>query len=273
MKLFNYCLFILLFTLLFISCDTPFSYSPFETQIDDRLKNTTQKNLERLRQMDTASRSVLKIALISDTHYHFEDFADAINDINERGEATFVVATGDITENGLKKEFEIFHQQMAHLHIPYLTVIGNHDYLANGGDVYRQMFGDFNYSFSFGGVSFVMFDNVIWESEKEADYSWLSQTLMQTDGPNQSNWPTRHKIVFSHIPPFDGQLIENKDLFHSILRDNGVNISIHGHKHEYSNIDFFGDGSRYVTVGSPQKRAYALLTITDTEATVEQVLF
>ena len=259
----------LLASIILLGCDNPFSYSPFETTVDDRYRNTTTLNLERLGQIDTLTNPVFKIALISDTHYHFDDTRDAINHINEKGEASFVIATGDITENGLKKEFEIFHNIMAHLHSPYLTVIGNHDYLANGGDVYRQMFGAFNYTFTFQGVRFIMFDNVIWESNKEADFQWLENAFSEADETE----PVRHTLIFSHIPPFDGQLKEKRELFHSMLMQNDVKVSVHGHKHEYFSGELMGDGVRYVTVGSPQKRSYALLTITEDEITVEKVPF
>lgn len=223
--------------------------------------------------IDTTTTAVLKIALVSDTHYHFEDLEDAIDDINHRGDATFVVATGDITENGLKKEFEIFHDVMARLSVPYLTVIGNHDYLANGGEVYRLMYGDFNYQFAFQGISFVMFDNVIWESNKAADYEWLEHAMSESAESDETSHPLRHKIIFSHIPPFDGQLEEKRDLFHSLLRKHGASISIHGHRHEYFNDDLMGDGLHYVTVGSPEKRSYAVLTVTNDSVTVEQIHF
>jgi 3',5'-cyclic-AMP phosphodiesterase len=260
---------VLFIIFLFAGCDNPFSYSPFEVNLAARFHNTTAENLERLSALDTVVHPTFKVALVADSHYHFDELREAIDDINKKGEALFVIATGDITENGLKKEYEIFHDIMAHLQSPYLTVIGNHDYLANGGEVYRQMFGAFNYSFTFQDVSFIMFDNVIWESNKAADFQWLTTALAETD----ETAPVRHKIVFSHIPPFDGQLRDNRELFNSLLLQNGVNVSVHGHKHEYSVTDIFGDGVEYVTVGSPQKRSYAMLTIAQDEIFVEQIPF
>ena len=259
----------LLLLIVLPGCEKPFSYSPFEARVETRFQNTTAKNLERLRTLDTLTSPVFKIALISDTHYHFDNLRAAVDDINKRGECTFVIATGDITENGLMKEFEIFHNIMSNLRSPYVTVIGNHDYLANGGEVYSQMFGAFNYTFTFHGVRFIMFDNVIWESNKSADYSWLANALSATD----ENEFIQHKIVFSHIPPFDGQLAENKGFFHSMLARNDVKLSVHGHRHTYYNDHYFGDDISYVTVGSPQHRSYAMLTITQDQLVVEQISF
>jgi Icc protein len=128
------------------------------------------------------------------------------------------------------------------------------------------MFGAFNYRFRFSGVTFVMFDNVIWESNKSADYEWLASALSEAD-----DVPIRHKIVFSHIPPFDGQLADKKQQFHSMLLQNNVNLSVHGHRHTYYNDHYFEDQIRYVTVGSPQYRSYAILTITQDQIVVEQI--
>jgi 3',5'-cyclic-AMP phosphodiesterase len=258
----------------FLGCDSPFSYSPFETNLSESLRNTTQKQLERITSTDTASNFVFKIALLSDTHYHYDDLKDAISHINRDPQVSFTIVTGDITENGLKKEFELFHQIMTRLHKPYLTIIGNHDYLSNGGLVYEQMFGNFNYSFHFGGVRFVMFDNVIWESNKAADYEWLSNTLSDAGQLTENSFPQRnHTIVFSHIPPFDGQLTEKREEFHSLLTENHVMLSVHGHKHEYFIGELLGDGIQYMTVGSPQKRSYAMLTIRADQIVVEQIHF
>ena len=44
---------------------------------------------------------------------------------------------------------------MENLQKPYLTVIGNHDYSSNGGEIYMKMFGDYNYA-SEGAVEISM---------------------------------------------------------------------------------------------------------------------
>jgi 3',5'-cyclic AMP phosphodiesterase CpdA len=262
-------LFLLCLGLLF-SCDNPFSYSPFEVRLPTELRNTTEKNLQRIAQLNYPSDSTLKIALLSDPHYHFNDLKDALDRINDREDIAFIIVTGDLTENGLQKEFELFHGLMAGSKKPYLTVIGNHDYLSNGGKVYEQMFGQFNYAFTFQGVKFVMWDNVAWESNKAADWNWLKHSL-QHKRSDEDRAIFHHTIPFSHIPPFDKQLSDSANVFHELLRENNVEISVHGHKHEYTNDELFGGGVRYVTVGSPQKRAFAELIIATDEVKIEKI--
>ena len=73
---------------------------------------------------------------------------------------------------------------MKNLNKPYLTVIGNHDYLSNGEVIYKQMFGDYNYSFEFNKNKFILFDDIIIESNNNPDFNWLS---MQFQIMNYSN--------------------------------------------------------------------------------------
>jgi 3',5'-cyclic-AMP phosphodiesterase len=195
-----------------------------------------------------------------------------LDEINKKDDILFIIVTGDITENGLQKEFELFHRIMASSRKPYLTVIGNHDYLSNGALVYQKMYGPVNYSFTFQNVKFVMWDNVLWESNKRPDWDWFETELAESpaDGTNNAR-PYTHVIPFSHIPPTDGQMELDRKLLHELLQQHRINLSIHGHKHEYSLTDVYEDGIQYLTVGSPQKRVYAELTITPDAVKVERI--
>jgi 3',5'-cyclic-AMP phosphodiesterase len=259
-------------TLLVVACSDPFSVSPFEISVRQEFKNTTQKNLDKIQLIDSLDGKTFKIALIADTHFHFGSLADAINDMQKRKDFSFIVVVGDLTENGLLKEFEIFHSIMGQSGIPYLTVIGNHDYLSNGGKVYKQMFGTSNYSFTFNGAKFIAWDNIIWESEKEADYQWLEETLKNSnDGVNTQ--PHNHIIPLSHIPPFDDQFESHRERFHSLLKENNIMLSVHGHKHEFALDEMYSDGIQFLTVGSPQHRTYTELTITPEDLLVRKIQY
>ena len=238
-------------------CERPFSYSPFEAAVPDEAKNLTEKNLERIRERELATADNFKIAVLSDAHYHFNDLRDAIAQINADTTVAFVVVTGDLTENGLLKEFEIFHKLMSALNKPYLTVIGNHDYLSNGGEVYRQIFGPVNYSFIFKDLKFIIWDNVRWESNNEPDWAWFREEVGYR---NEGQQEASRIIPFSHIPPTDGQLADSAATIHKLFSENNIHLSIHGHKHEYSNEELY-PGIRYVTIGSPDKRGYVELLI------------
>lgn len=248
------------------SCDRPFAFSPFEARVDASLQGTTKKNLERLRAVNSGDSKPFTVALLADTHYHFDNLADALREINKKDHIAFVIVAGDLAESGLVKDFEYFHSVMAGLKKPYLTTIGNHDYLAQGGLVYQQMFGAFNYAFVFNNVKFVMFDNVRWESNKIPDYGWLQNELAANHGYD-------HVIPVSHIPPFDKQFTEHREYYHRLLLENNITLSLHGHKHEFSRGFVMGDSVEYVTIGSPQKRAYCELHVSPGDLTLEKVSF
>jgi 3',5'-cyclic-AMP phosphodiesterase len=255
-----------------MACDRPFSYSAFDAVTPARFRNTTEDNLAKLKDRDTSTTETFRIAVLADAHYHFDDLEDALRDINSKKDISFIIVAGDLTENGLLEEFRLFHDIMSRSKIPYLTVIGNHDHLSNGELVYAEMYGPRNYSFLFNKVKFVMWDNVLWESNASPDWDWFRREVAiasDKDSDKQFN----QIIPFSHIPPFDGQLADSATTLNELLVSNRIKASIHGHKHEYSNLPLFGDEVQYVTVGSPEKRAYALMTISADTVLIEQEKF
>jgi Icc protein len=247
-----------------VSCDPWFSYSPYEARLEEKYQGNTEKNLALINALDAGDSRSFKIALISDPHYHFTKLQEALLHINQQEDYAFVMVTGDLTENGLIREFTFFHNIMENLRLPYVTAIGNHDYLSNGELVYRQMFGPDNYSFVFNNVKFVVFDNTTIESEKEPDMDWLAGEIINDSGYD-------HVIPFSHIPPYDGQMKDYKLAFHQLMVSHGIRVSIHGHRHDYSVEEPFGDGVRYATVSSPQKRSYMELGITPGDIELKKI--
>ena len=248
-------LLVVIFSGIALACDPWFSCSPYEANLDEGYHNTTASNLAAINELDTDDSRPFKVAVLSDTHYHFSKLQDAINHINQQGDYSFAIVTVDISENGLKQEFVYFHETMAGLAMPYVTVIGNHDYLSNGEIIYSQIYGVNNYSFVFNNVKFVLFDNNTLESGKEPDLEWLAKELVNDKGYD-------HVIPFSHIPPYDQQMKHHYARFHDLLVRNKIALSVHGHRHDWSREDVFGDGIEYLTVSSPQKRSYTELSVT-----------
>jgi 3',5'-cyclic-AMP phosphodiesterase len=247
-----------------VSCDPWFSYSPYQADVDPVYHRTTEKNLSLINAADAGDSRPFKVALLSDPHYHFNKLHDAIVDINKKGDYAFVIVTGDLSENGLRQEFIFFYESMQEMRFPYVTVIGNHDYLSNGELVYSQMYGPYNYAFVFNNVKFVMFDNTTLESEKEPDMEWLASNVLNDHGYD-------HVIPFSHIPPYDGQMKDHSKAYHDLMVKNHITASIHGHRHDFSLEETYGDGVRYLTVSSPQYRTYSELTISPTGIEIKKI--
>lgn len=248
----------------FGSCDPWFAYSPFEGHLSEAYHGTTEKNLALINALDTDDSRPFKIAVLSDPHYHYSKLYDAVAHINAQDDFAFAVVVGDLSENGLKQEFVYFYDAMSKLRIPYLTVIGNHDYLSNGEIIYSQMFGPYNYSFVFNKVKFVFFDNNTIESLKEPDMNWFDAQVSSNEGYN-------HVIPVSHIPPYDQQMKNHYRAFHQMLVDNDIDLSVHGHRHDWSMEEVYGDGVDYLTVSSPQKRAYTEVSINDMAIGIKRI--
>jgi Icc-related predicted phosphoesterase len=238
----------------FMTCDRVFEYSPYEANVKEDNKNTTAKNLQLIKDIQVNS-DTFSFAFVTDNHYHYDNLKTVIDDINKKDDILFVIFGGDIADQALLKEYGIFYNIMKNLNRPYLTVIGNHDYNSNGEIVYKQMFGDYNYSFEFNHNKFVIFDDVVWESNKNPDFDWLSTQL--TD-----NALFKQVFVIAHIPPFSNQFDSDMEQTYKLLmQENNVQLSIHGHVHSYYFGKFYEDSVNYLTVPSLKKPTYCIINV------------
>ncbi len=247
-------------------CSLPFEYGPHDIKVKSEFRNLTEKNLEKLIAIDN-NKSSFKFAFVSDNHTFYDDFEDQIKDINSRDDIDFVIHGGDITLSSLHKEFTWFNEIIGKLDVPFLTVIGNHDHLSNGKAIYEKSFGPTSYTFTFRGVKFVMFDNIIWENgNKDPDFEWFKENITNHKEYN-------HVIPISHIPPWGDQYVNNNELiFNEMMVEKGIQLSIHGHTHKY----YFGeryDQIDYLVVGDTPDRNYAVISIDEDNYSVERVDF
>ena len=241
------------------ACERLFEYTPYSSNVRDERQNTHAKNLKILHRIEseTAERDSFKIGLISDSHTYFNSLAEIIDLINDEGDIDLVLHGGDMTDGGMIAEYDIFHQIMHDLKPPYFTVIGNHDCLANGRYIYKDMFGPANYSFDFKNCKFIFFNDIIWElNNTEPDYSWLL---------NELQYSTQYDRVFviAHIPPWDDQFtLLNTNAYRMLMDSANVSMSIHGHHHDHYFGNYFGDSIPYLVIGSPGKDTWCTLTVT-----------
>jgi Icc protein len=259
-------LYIFSLLILLSGCELPYEYSPYDNEVKHRYRDLTAKNLEKLNETKTGTE-VFKFAFITDTHTFYDEFEDAVKALNKRDDIDFVLHGGDITLSALHKEFTWFNEIIAGLNVPFLTVIGNHDHLSNGERLYNNSFGEINYTFTYKGCKFVMFDNNIWERKNtDPNFEWFIKNLKNDNNYNQV-------IPVSHIPPWGDQYINYKEeYFNQIMEDNDIKLSIHGHTHsfyhgkKYDKIDF-------LVGGDIADKHYQLITINKDNYTIENVAF
>jgi Icc protein len=240
--------------LTFTNCNPIFEYSVYEADVKTAHKNTTAKNIKLLENTKLESQD-FKFAFITDVHYFYNNLRTVIEDINKNKAILFVIFGGDIADQALLKEYEIFSDIMQNLNKPYFTVIGNHDYNSNGSIIYKEMFGDYNYSFEFNNNKFVLFDDIIWESNKDPDFDWLSLELSDHAEFNQV-------FAFAHIPVDVSNDLpaDMKETYRSIMIDNNVSLSTHGHTHSY----FYEAGKvDYLIVPALKEPTYGVIHVKD----------
>ena len=109
------------------ACELPFEYSQYDVKVKKRYRNLTERNLNKLAELDSDARK-FKFAFITDTHTFYNELEDVIPVLNARDDIDFVIHGGDLTLSALHKEFTWFNEIMDDLNKPFLTVIGNHDF-------------------------------------------------------------------------------------------------------------------------------------------------
>ena len=139
----KYCFYVILI-LTMSSCDSLFDTHPYDVDFEDE-KNINDRQIKSIEQT-FADRDTLHIAFISDTHLWHSDARDEVADVNRRN-VDFVVHCGDLTDTGTTKEFEWSRDIMNGLHVPYIALVGNHDFLGTGDQTYSVMYGKMDFSF------------------------------------------------------------------------------------------------------------------------------
>ena len=151
---------------------------------------------------------------LSDTHWGYEGAAnpdaartlrDTIATINAVSlRPRFVIFTGDLTHStddpalrrARMKEFKAIVRELAVEELRYLP--GEHDAALDGGEAYREFFGDTQYAFQHHGVFFLALDNVSLPGAilGESQLAWLAQEVARVP-------ETAPLVVFAHRPLFD----------------------------------------------------------------------
>lgn len=258
-------LIITLLALILFSCDK-FEYSHYQISPNDEYRNINQRNIARFINTNT---DTIRIAVIGDSQRFYNSTNEIITKINNIPNINFVIHTGDLIDFGLQREYMWMHELLSEINYPYVAVVGNHDLIGNGGEIYNLMYGEFNFSFTYNDNKFIYLNTNGREFGFESNVpniSWLDIELSDTSNYN-------HAIIVNHVPPnsvdFNSDL---EDDYVAILGKYGkVILSINGHNHDFGFSEPYNDGIPYLNSYSTSKEKFVIVKIWDNDFSIETI--
>lgn len=213
---------------------------------------------------------------------HVSRFSSHVNALTDPT-PVLVISTGDLVDNTirnsarsgeLREAFDMYTDAMSGLRVPLLNVIGNHDHAGYRAGMsirhplfdigaYERLVGPAWYSYSYGGVRFVVINNTRVNIPLDGQYHsaiserclrWLQADLPVAD----ANTPI---ILLMHQPPASTR---NGDELMAALGGRSVLGIFHGHRHtvreeQYRGIATYEGGSLARCGNAPT--GYRLVTV------------
>lgn len=245
-------------------------YHPYDTRIEGET-GLTEKNI-RLIEEKMQGRKEFRFAMISDTQRSYDETKEVVNVLNSRGDIDFVLHGGDVADFGETKEFLWSRDFLNKLQMPYVCLIGNHDCLGSGFDVYLKVFGEDNFAFTVGNVRFVCLNTNALEydySHPVPDFNFMEDEIL--------NMPEgiEKTIVAMHVPPGDGEFNNNvnRAFEHYLNSFPNLLFCLYGHVHSWGENEFFDDGVKYYACANIAKRGYYLISIKEEDYEIERCDF
>ena len=232
---------IAIFTL--TSCSMP-EYSPW---VNDRSEDLlTEAHLKRLQD---SPFEPFTIGLAADSQAVIGEFDDVRKKLDNK-DIDFTLVMGDLTDRGLQQEFDWFRDVINRFNKPVLTVVGNHDGLSHGEDIYRRMFGSLNYSFIYKDIKFVAWNNNPFEFGPP-DLDWLREEIESHS----------RVVVFAHQPPHAKSMTDvDEEIWAEIRQSPNLIASIHGHQHKFNHYQE-DDGTPIYTTARVEDTKFGLMRI------------
>lgn len=261
---------ILFSVLLFAGCEK-FEFDPNQSVDATSEEQLNYCSINRLR--ENATDSSVDFVLMGDTHIDYENMERLVKHLNQRADIDFVVHAGDLTEHGILQQYKQTAGYMQQLRHPFVTVIGNHDIVGNGQAMYTHMFGRPNYSFTYAGIKFIVFNNNSREygfNGKVPDLGWLHQEI---SGPGDFS----RIVLVSHVPYFDkdfDQAMRNDYVsLVSGYQQKPILLSLNGHLHDGFTGTPRETGFLHLAAGSVNRRGYIVVHIKGNDVSYEKVHF
>jgi predicted phosphodiesterase len=253
----------------FSACDM-IEYNPYDGRIKGE-RGINQKNIARI-QDNLTGKTTIRFAFLSDTQRWYDETEEFVDALNQRNDVDFVLHGGDLTDFGATKEFTWQRDILNKLNVPYVALLGNHDCLANGEEIFEEVFGKVNYSFMAGNVKFVCLNTNALEydySRPVPDFGFIESEIADFSTGYEKT------VVAMHAKPFSEQFNNNvANVFQYYVNQfKNTQFCLYGHDHQLTQQDTFGDGMIYFGVPNIEKRKYYIFTITPESYDYEIVEF
>ena len=246
-------------------------YHPYDTRIYGD-KGINAKNIARIEQA-CRGRESLRFAVVSDSQRWYDELENAVEVINGRDDVDFVIHAGDLSDFGMRAEFEAQRDILNKLNVPYVCLIGNHDCIATGKDVFATIFGTADMSFIAGNVKFICLNTNALEydnGQAVPDVAFVEQELsVIPKGVEKS-------VVAMHAQPFSDQFYDEgvaHILQQKFTKLPDLQFCIHGHGHRYKEEDIFGDGVMYYECDNVGDRSLLIFTLDEDGYECEKIDF
>lgn len=251
------------------ACDL-IDYHPYDGRLSISDRDINDFNINIIEEK-TKNKDTIRFAMMGDTQRSYDETEAFVEDINNRDSIDFIIHGGDIADFGMTKEYEWTVKILNKLKVPYVAIIGNHDVIGNGVEVYRKLYGKENFSFIVHDIKFVCLNtNAI-----EYDYSHPVPNFNYIKSECQDTTGYKRTVIAMHAPPGCEQFDNNvKDIFQYYIKQfPHLMFCLHAHNHNTSVTDIFGDGIIYYGCSNIAKRNYLLFTITPNSYTYDIINF
>ena len=200
----------------------------------------------------------MKIAHLSDLHIcsapdtiiygvnPYEHLKRAVSVLKERHDIDLGIITGDISNDGSKRSYEIADEVLSGLSFPIFVLNGNHD---NADVLLMEHYSKMEYapSFTFDGVQFISLNTVaISEDGTNRSRGVLSENEFARLADSIAKG-TKQIIVLMHHPAtltgswMDRRILENRERFIDCVTSSGKVIAVlSGHNHCAKSVEIRG---------------------------------
>jgi len=237
-----------------------FALSPWET--DTHCPGVSVKeniHLLNLMEQQQGGKDHFKVAIVSDTHQWPEDLQDTVEIINRDDSIDFMLLVGDLVETGIKQEFEWTCKALSHLNKPVVSIIGNHDALSYGKEIWLDVFGPYDFSFTYQNTKFIAYNDNKYEFNNVPSRDWLAEQAKLDDGEVRN-----HTIGVSHSAPWDSDPGLSQH-----LKDSGFDHMLHGHQQKFDYWQFSETQLPHFINADNRGSKYSVMTVYSNSISME----